>query len=468
MNRTCIELRKRAFFWALTILLSGGGLASAETVEIVSNADATLYEGDGSLANGSGIYLFVGTTDDQNGTVERRSLVAFDIAGAIPDGATVTAAALQMTMSRTVSGAQTVQLRRVTESWNEGPSDAPNQEGGGTASQAGDVTWVHREFLSGDDWSTAGGSYSSTVSASQQISGNGTYVFDGTQQLVSDVQGWLDDPSTNFGWAVVMSSPPERSAKRFNSRENSDQASRPRLTVTYETSDSPDLAERYVFPASNAGGSNSSFFITSADILNAGSSTASIRIQLLPREQDNSNALESALFTLEPGQVRRFDNLLDEAFGQQGQGVAGGAAVLSDSGDLIVMTRTFDSGEEGTTGAAIPGVAIPELVQAGERVRVIFLTENDDFRSNLGLINGVNAPIKVRWELFDSAGTSLGLGSRDLDPYGVTQVNRLLRFFLPIEGGYAEVWTDTSGGAFTSYGSVIDNESSDPTLVIPR
>jgi hypothetical protein len=99
---------------------------------------------------------------------------------------------------------------------------------------------------------------------------------------------------------------------------------------------------------------------------------------------------------------------------------------------------------------------------------VVFLTENSDFRSNLGLLNGVNASITVQWELFDSNGTSLGQGTRVLDPYGITQINRVLRPYRPVEAAYAEVWTDTSGGAFTAYGSILDEGTSDPTLVIPR
>jgi hypothetical protein len=43
-----------------------------------------------------------------------------------------------------------------------------------------------------------------------------------------------------------------------------------------------------------------------------------------------------------------------------------------------------------------------------------------------------------------------------------------MRPFRPIEAGYAEVWTDTTGGAFTTYGSILDEGTSDPTLVIPR
>jgi hypothetical protein len=448
-------------------MLSGGSVA-AQSIDIEPAADATLYEGDGSLANGAGSYLFVGRTENRNGGVERRSLIAFDIAGSVPSGAAITSARLQLTMSRTVSGTQTVELRRVTESWQEGPSDAPGQEGGGADAQAGDVTWVHRALMVGLNWSTAGGSFASGASASQQIDGNGDYVFESTPQLVADVQSWLDDPAENFGWALVMPSPAVGSAKRFNSRENSGSSSRPKLTVTYETVIGSELTERYVFPASNAGGSGDSFFITTADIVNGGSSTASVRLQLLPRNSDNSAALESALFTLEPGEVRRFENVLGEAFGANGEGVAGGAAVLSDSEELIVMTRTFNQVEDGSIGAALAGVSNTELVQAGERVKVVFLTENAQFRSNLGLINGVDFPITVEWELFDANGTSLGLGSRELEPYDVVQINRVMRPFRPIEAGYAEVWTDTTGGGFASYGSILDEGTSDPTLVVPR
>jgi hypothetical protein len=61
---------------------------------------------------------------------------------------------------------------------------------------------------------------------------------------------------------------------------------------------------------------------------------------------------------------------------------------------------------------------------------------------------------------------SLGSGSKELPAYGITQVNRILRPFAPIEGAYAEVWTTTSGGLFTAYGAIIDEVSQDPTIVV--
>jgi hypothetical protein len=443
-------------------------VGSSTVLQVVLDAakDATIYEdGEGGNANGSGSFLFTGRSDTQNDSAERRALLAFPVAGSIPSGSTITAVSLNLTMSRTKGGAQTVGLHRLVEDWSEGPSDPSGQEGGGTTAADGDATWTHRE-TPGILWSTPGGSFAPSASATLQVADEGNYSFASTPDLVADVQAWLDDPSNNSGWALVIASPSTGAAKRFNSRENS--SGRPRLTVTYEGDEGSDLTERYVFPASNAGGSGGSFFITTADILNAGSTSASIRIQLLARNTDNSNALESALFTLEPGAVRRFVNVLGEAFGEDGEDIAGGAAVLSDSADLIVMTRTFNQVEDGTIGAALAGVPVPELVPSGQRVTVLFLTENSDFRSNLGLLNGVDFEITVEWELFDSDGISLGSGSTVLEPFGVTQINRVMRPYRPIVAGYAEVWTDTFGGAFTTYGSILDEGTSDPTLVIPR
>jgi len=116
-------------------------------VVLEAERDATIYEdGAGNNANGSGIYLFTGRSESQNNSAERRALLTFPIAESIPAGSIVTSVSLDLTMSKTRSGAQTVGLHRVLEDWSEGPSDPTEQEGGGTSASAGDVTWLHREF----------------------------------------------------------------------------------------------------------------------------------------------------------------------------------------------------------------------------------------------------------------------------------------------------------------------------------
>jgi hypothetical protein len=63
-----------------------------QAVTISADRDNTLIESnDGSLSNGLGPHIFVGTT---NAGPIRRALVRFPVDTAIPDGATVTAVTL--------------------------------------------------------------------------------------------------------------------------------------------------------------------------------------------------------------------------------------------------------------------------------------------------------------------------------------------------------------------------------------
>lgn len=221
---------------------------AAETVTVVlePDQDATLYEGDGSLANGAGSYLFTGRTAVPNGGVERRALLAFAPAQVIPAGATITGVSLELTMSRTTSGEQTVALFTVLESWGEGPSDPGGQEGGGTQAQEGDATWAHRLYPS-SSWMTAGGTLASQRSATQQVAGTGAYTF-ASEQMTADVQQWLDTPADGFGWALVIPDAEVGSAKRFDSKDSASAANRPRLRVSYELVGDPPGAAFMVSP----------------------------------------------------------------------------------------------------------------------------------------------------------------------------------------------------------------------------
>jgi len=135
-------------------------------------------------------------------------------------------------MVQTRGGAETIRLHRLLADWGEGASNASGPEGNGASSSSGDATWVHR-FFNSDSWSTPGGDSSSTVSGSASVAGPGSYTWDSTSQLVTDVQGWVDDPSSNFGWIVIGDEGANQTVKKFGSRENGTSANRPVLTVTY-------------------------------------------------------------------------------------------------------------------------------------------------------------------------------------------------------------------------------------------
>lgn len=201
----------------------------AATVTLEPSKDNTLYEsGDGSLSNGSGQHLFVGTTSSGSG---RRALLAFDVSRSIPRGSRVTSVRLRLTVSRTVVGPKKVEVYRVAADWGEGASDASAQEGAGAAAQTGDATWVHR-FFDSSRWANPGGDFAPTASAVADVGSNGPSSWGPTPGLIADVQAWVDNPSSNFGWLLLVSGGGQ-SAKRFESREAGNAAQRPQLVVEF-------------------------------------------------------------------------------------------------------------------------------------------------------------------------------------------------------------------------------------------
>jgi len=205
------------------------GLACANTITIIPSKDNTLYQyvpADGDRSNGAGFHFFAGET----GMGElHRGVFALDIAGSIPAGSTITAVSLSMNMSRTPSQtARTIELHKLLADWGEGTSHGPGEEGDGAPAMPNDATWRHR-FFDTIFWMTQGGDFSATVSASQSVGPLGQYTWS-SAQMVADVQLWLDNPASNFGWLVLGDESAAATSKRFDTRES---ASPPVLTIEF-------------------------------------------------------------------------------------------------------------------------------------------------------------------------------------------------------------------------------------------
>jgi len=216
---------------ALSTLLAAGS-AAADTVVIGASQDNTLYtDGTGGISNGAGQFFFAG----QAGSA-RRGLVAFDVAAAVPPGSTIQSATLTLHCSRApgLSTPIPVELHRVTAAWGEGASDAGDPGGTGTAAEPGDATWIHT-FYPGALWTSPGGDFDPAVSALQSVGTPGFYVWNSTPALVADVQGWLVNPSSSYGWIVLGAEGGTSNARRFDTRENVEPAFRPVLRIEYVT-----------------------------------------------------------------------------------------------------------------------------------------------------------------------------------------------------------------------------------------
>jgi hypothetical protein len=225
------------------------------TVSIGASKDNTIFQQNALNSAGGAAGLRAGT----NGMGSpRRGLVAFDIAGNLPSGATITSAYLQLYLGdSSSSGNQDVGLHRLLTDWGEGSAGGDNAVLGGTGqgspANPGDATWSHA-MLGSRMWTQLGaeGDFNVAPSATASIGDllESPYIWSSTASLVQDIQAWLDSPATNFGWALVNAHEETiRSQKVFYSRNATQNLSgvpgsldpswRPTLTITYEATVTP-------------------------------------------------------------------------------------------------------------------------------------------------------------------------------------------------------------------------------------
>jgi hypothetical protein len=174
-----------------------------------------------------------------------RALFKFDVAAAVPAGATIIAAEMRLRVTRRPGASQDptpsdFALNRVLVDWGEGTKTG--EIPGGLAATAGEATWFHR-FYHPDDpesgrWASPGGQfgvdYASAHSAvKDNVDRTGAYVFSCNATGIAAVQSMLDDPARNYGWVLhSLSEHLRTTARRWASREAS-ATLRPRLEITW-------------------------------------------------------------------------------------------------------------------------------------------------------------------------------------------------------------------------------------------
>jgi len=225
--------RVRSIGWFLAAVWAAFHPADirAETLTLVAALDATLIEDPaGELANGSGPAFFAGRTGQSNDS-RRRALVFFDVAGALPQGASVKSAELTLVLTPANDAVADVAVHRVLSPWSEGTSASGG--GGGAQAVAGDATWLHTHYDT-QFWTTPGGDFTPDPSGFTAVGSPGVYIWGSTPALEADVQSWLDEPASNHGWLLIGNEGSPTTSKRFASREAPVEDMRPQLIVGYE------------------------------------------------------------------------------------------------------------------------------------------------------------------------------------------------------------------------------------------
>ncbi len=232
---------------------------------------------------------------------------------------------------------------------------------------------------------------------------------------------------------------------------------------------SPDARECFIPAAAVAAGAQGAFFQTDVEINNTGTEEAEVHFQWLPRGEDNSEPVQSEPIALAPGQSLRYENVLTELF-NLGPDSLGALKLVASTESVIGMSRTYNipAGKAaGTFGQGLPAIRATEMIQGTEPQRIIFLSENDDSRANVGCVNGSSEPVRINIGVFNAEGTFLEARTMDLGPWSNNQINRVFRDYQPVNG-YVDVWADSDDALYYCYGSMLDNLTSDPTTILPQ
>lgn len=229
-------------------LLTLAATAAADTLVLEEGVDGyagtqdlSIFGDEQNNASAQDPVLYIGNTQSRD---PRRGFLRFDLSQ-LPPGAQIGAVSLRLTVDRAASAANhTYRLHRVTMPWEEGPATSaePDQGGLGTPAVAGDVTWLDRLFPE-TAWNAPGGDFATVQSASAVAGAEGTEMILSSPAMVADVQGWVSNPETNFGWIVIGDESGSRTARRFDSSEG-EAGKRPRLTIEYAYT-APATGERW-------------------------------------------------------------------------------------------------------------------------------------------------------------------------------------------------------------------------------
>lgn len=194
--------------------------------------DNTMFSESNTTSDGSGKNIFAGKTEGNLATEFRRALVKFNITG-IPANATILSAKLTLSVVKASSTAinHNVAIYKVVKDWGEGASVGL---GKGGVAKTNDATWKYA-FYSTQSWAKLGGDFVASASATTSVHYNVStlqYAVWSSTAMLNDVNAWIANPTTNFGWILIGDESVDGSAKRFSSREETI-FPKPTLTLVY-------------------------------------------------------------------------------------------------------------------------------------------------------------------------------------------------------------------------------------------
>jgi len=214
-------------------------------------------------------------------------------------------------------------------------------------------------------------------------------------------------------------------------------------------------------------GVNDSMWYTSLWIHNPGSAPAHVSIALLERNQANPTP-ETAQVIVNAGATAAYNDLLWDVFGLES---FFGAIHITSDGDVLANARIFNlpsGGMADSQGQFFGSLPVQLAIGVGETTEVPGITQpaDDSFRCNWGLVEASGGNALVRATLVDDGGNQLGETTVNLGPFHPVQYNlNSIAGGAPVDGGTLRIEVLSGTGKVMAFGSMVANESGDPSTL---
>ncbi len=236
-----------------------------------------------------------------------------------------------------------------------------------------------------------------------------------------------------------------------------------------------ELTSAYaVTAAANTAGKLGTDWHTDLTLYNPQEHAVPVVLHFLPSGQSNSGQVPTVTFEVLPWETLNLWDVLGPK-GFNARGKTGALLVYADedritcsgtSCHFAVFSRTYTldpKGGRGEFGQALPGVAAHLGLDWSVIAYLPQLTNNADFRTNLGVASWTPAWVKVRVELQEASGAVIGSKDHQVPPFGHIQWS----LDRSVVGGTAAVFiVDGPADAMVyPYASVVNNVYGDAVTV---
>ena len=187
-----------------------------DSIKVTPTKDNSIFSEGNNLSDGAGLFVYAGRTNNSATVQVRRALTRFDVS-TVPANAQIQAVKLTFTTLKSAGNStapHNFTLHKLLSNWGEGTSSGL---GNGSPATVNDATWQNT-FYPSSNWITNGGDFVNTASATA-VGILNEFTEWSSIQMLNDVNAWISNPSTNFGWLIKGEESVRGSAKAFSSRE---------------------------------------------------------------------------------------------------------------------------------------------------------------------------------------------------------------------------------------------------------